>query len=864
MLRRRYSLAIILIPIVCSPSLLAQVTPPPITCSTSSAPLTVRAEGLTDLVGDVVINCFGGQPVEVGQALPQVNIQVFTQPSINITSRLLRSSSFDNYSEALLLIDEPAPPDQVLCPPPGGILPPNCIPTAGTYRGNVFQAKPAGGNSLIWQGVPINPPGVELEDDPDHPGQKRPKRRICRITNVRVNASLLSVGSSRQTANLGVFVSITSPTLPIQVTNPSVLVGTIQPSMNFTVFPISVPHCEPQNAQMPGQPASSDYWRLRFQEGFASSFKRRNIANPNPPDDPPPAPTAQDALGFPFQTESGFMKGATPSGTGWPTDAQQGANRGLADHGTRLMARFINVQNGVQLWVESSPQITSVQARTRTGTARLVNTDPNGAGPFSAPPSTGVLNDQGQQVSLYRVPIQGGTGQAVWEVTEKDPLDLQDVIEAIVIRSVLSFNANGTLAGSPAEGTINVSGSFAPLSSPGDTLLSGSSSAIPRFYGPPAPLAADANQFPVVTLHSCSGAPPQLNLTGALQGTLIVNYPQDSSLPRPVNAYIEAVLGAVGGVRATPTGETLAHLGSENALQSNWLETTVTEGTTPATVTVAVHPQGLAPGQYDGRIDISSPQASNTRRINVTLNVSQQGPFFLPGTVNHGASYAAGFLTPGAVTTIFGLRFGPDQPASLALGPNGRVTTFIGQTRVLIDGVAAPMIATVKGQLSFFAPFSLAGKTSAAVQVEYQGVRSLAAVLPVIDVAPGLFTLNAQGFGQGAILNQDLLLNGPNNPANRGDVVVLFGTGYGQSNPAGQDGKQAAAPLPAPLQPMSVFIDGKPGIIEYQGAAPSLTEGIFQINVHVPVDATPGDAVPVEVRQGTRRSPPGVTLAVRQ
>jgi uncharacterized protein (TIGR03437 family) len=166
-------------------------------------------------------------------------------------------------------------------------------------------------------------------------------------------------------------------------------------------------------------------------------------------------------------------------------------------------------------------------------------------------------------------------------------------------------------------------------------------------------------------------------------------------------------------------------------------------------------------------------------------------------------------------------------------------------------------------QLSFFAPYSLAGKTAANVQVEYQGVLSNSITLPVIDVAPGLFTLNSQGFGQGAVLNQDLSVNGPNNPAGLGQVIVLYGSGYGQSNPPGTDGKQAAAPLPEALQPMSVLIGGKQGIIKYQGAAPGLTEGIFQINVEIPADVTPGDQVQVQVRQGTRISPPGVTVAIQ-
>jgi uncharacterized protein (TIGR03437 family) len=531
----------------------------------------------------------------------------------------------------------------------------------------------------------------------------------------------------------------------------------------------------------------------------------------------------------------------------------------LADHGTRLIARFNNVQSGIQIWVDAAPPIVPVAGGPRTGTARLINTSVNGDGPFSAVPSTATFNSQGQQTGIARVPITGGTGQAVWEIINADT----NAIERIDIRALPVFQADGTRPGSPLEGTPRVTGGFAPFGPLGPPKFEIPDKNTPFFFDFPTPLAAAVNEFSAFTLHSCSGATSRpLNLTGALQGTLIVNYPQDSSLPRAVNAHVESPNGQAT-VTATPTAQAAPQLGSESAVQSNWLEAILTQGTTPATVTARVHPQGLAPGQYTGRVDITSPQTASPRRIDVTLNVTQQGPFFLPGTVFHGASYSAGFLSPGMVTTIFGLRFGPDQLAGLVLGQDGKVTTNIGQTRVLIDGVAAPMIASIRGQVSFFAPFSLAGKTSALVQVEYEGVRSLTATLPVVDVAPGLFTLNAQGFGQGAILNQDLSLNGPNNPANRGDVVVLYGSGYGQSNPAGVDGQQAAAPFPAPVQPMSVFIDGKQAVIDYQGAAPNLTEGIFQINARVPANATPGDAVPVEVRQGTRVSPAGVTLAVR-
>src|SRR5262245_17643988 len=83
----------------------AQVTPP-ITFNTTGRPLTVRAEGLTEQVGDVVMSCTGGTPTPAGQSVPQVNISVTL--STNITSRLLA----DPITEALLFIDDPQPGTQ--------------------------------------------------------------------------------------------------------------------------------------------------------------------------------------------------------------------------------------------------------------------------------------------------------------------------------------------------------------------------------------------------------------------------------------------------------------------------------------------------------------------------------------------------------------------------------------------------------------------------------------------------------------------------------------------------------------------------------------------------------------------------------
>jgi len=59
------------------PTANAQV-PNGMTCVANAAvPPTLRAEGLTELAGDIVLNCGGGTPTPAGQVIPQANIQVF-------------------------------------------------------------------------------------------------------------------------------------------------------------------------------------------------------------------------------------------------------------------------------------------------------------------------------------------------------------------------------------------------------------------------------------------------------------------------------------------------------------------------------------------------------------------------------------------------------------------------------------------------------------------------------------------------------------------------------------------------------------------------------------------------------------------
>jgi len=218
-------------------------------------------------------------------------------------------------------------------------------------------------------------------------------------------------------------------------------------------------------------------------------------------------------------------------------------------------------------------------------------------------------------------------------------------------------------------------------------------------------------------------------------------------------------------------------------------------------------------------------------------------PQLAPGGVVNAASYAAGAVAPGEIVAVFG-------------------TGFCGDARVLFDGHAATVISAGPTQINAVVPYSVADSTSTLLQVDCRDARSEALTLPVAASAPGIFTADSSGRGQGAILNQDGGLNSAANPAARGSVVQIFATGEGETYPPGVDGKPAAEPLPKPLLPVSVSIGGLHADVLYAGGAPGLIAGVFQVNVRVPAALAAGPQ-PVVLTVGAASSQPGVTVSVK-
>jgi uncharacterized protein (TIGR03437 family) len=221
-------------------------------------------------------------------------------------------------------------------------------------------------------------------------------------------------------------------------------------------------------------------------------------------------------------------------------------------------------------------------------------------------------------------------------------------------------------------------------------------------------------------------------------------------------------------------------------------------------------------------------------------------------------------IAPGQMVVIRGAHLGPAGMAPQTLDGNGMLSTTLEGVRVLFNGIPGAIVYVSAAECSAVAPyFGLStGKTQ--VQVEYEDVRSEPFEVAAAATAPGLFTADSSGKGQGVILNDDgSTRNSSSEPAALGSAVILRATGEGQTDPPGVDGRVLADILPQPLAAVSVNIGGFPATIEYAHAATGPTPGLFEIRARMSPSVQPGNQVPVHITIGGETSQDGVTLAVR-
>jgi uncharacterized protein (TIGR03437 family) len=232
------------------------------------------------------------------------------------------------------------------------------------------------------------------------------------------------------------------------------------------------------------------------------------------------------------------------------------------------------------------------------------------------------------------------------------------------------------------------------------------------------------------------------------------------------------------------------------------------------------------------------------------------------GSLINGASGTTGPVSPGEIVEILGNSVGPASPVAGAVSQSQILGNSIAGVQVLFNGVPAPILYGGPNQMSVIAPFEISGSKTVSIQIENGSGESPVFTNPVSASTPALFTLDGSGASQCSCLNQDNSVNGPSNPASPGEVVVLYATGEGLTDPLPQDGAVAASPYPVPNLPVKVTIGGEQAQVLFAGAAPGMV-GVLQVNAVVPADAASNLISPVVLTVGGVSSPATVTLAVQ-
>ena len=133
------------------------------------------------------------------------------------------------------------------------------------------------------------------------------------------------------------------------------------------------------------------------------------------------------------------------------------------------------------------------------------------------------------------------------------------------------------------------------------------------------------------------------------------------------------------------------------------------------------------------------------------------------------------------------------------------------------------------------------------MQVNFAGQTSTAATVSQQSIVPSLFLLAGSNYvaaqhGDGTPVGPpSVFFPAAGSPAHPGETIVLYGSGFGQTDPQVTIGDFATevSPLPA-ANPFSITINGVKALVAYAGLSPG-SVALYQINFTVPAGLVNGN-----------------------
>jgi uncharacterized protein (TIGR03437 family) len=205
-------------------------------------------------------------------------------------------------------------------------------------------------------------------------------------------------------------------------------------------------------------------------------------------------------------------------------------------------------------------------------------------------------------------------------------------------------------------------------------------------------------------------------------------------------------------------------------------------------------------------------------------------------SVVNGASFQSGF-SQGSWVTIKGTGLAGTTRTWTSADFNGSaLPASLDQVSVTIGGKAAYVYYVSPAQLNVLAPAD-AALGPVPVQVTYAGAASNTVMATETAFSPALFTFTPQSGKYAAAVRPDGQYVGPADlytgltaPARAGDTLMLFGTGFGPTDPAADFSQIVGTPVRT-ANAVTATIGGLPAAVQYAGL---VAPGEYQFNVVVP------------------------------
>jgi uncharacterized protein (TIGR03437 family) len=191
----------------------------------------------------------------------------------------------------------------------------------------------------------------------------------------------------------------------------------------------------------------------------------------------------------------------------------------------------------------------------------------------------------------------------------------------------------------------------------------------------------------------------------------------------------------------------------------------------------------------------------------------------------------------------------PFAPVKTYFDETGKIPVSAGGVQLTANGIAVPLLSVSSGEILAVAPYGLDGSSISTWTLAYRGATA-SGHSGVQAAQPALFTQNGQGYGPAVVLNQGGSPNSRTTPAAKGELVAIYATGLGQTDPPEVDGLMPAPPLPQSKLPVRVTIGGQSADVLYAGPAPGFV-GLSQIDVRVPLGLTGQGALPLTLSVGS-------------